>query len=466
MSLETRLNGSLTVSQPLVEGIYKAAGCSAELKASKITWTTAECPVLSGLPGTDGSLTLKKDSGETLMLEIGRPVDHPKYTIEQAKLVPDVPEGDKVFCYTSGNWKLRPSSYEGQCYVEARDGQIHRVGPSADAAPAAPPPSTSLGTSSSQKARDNAAKRCREIATSTNSVCFVVERDLRANPSVVGYSLRDHIIEPHVSVKVFLVVADDVVGLSKLNVTMLGKQGLYTPEILDSTTSGEVTALVDDKPPSERHGYHEFSFGPRLPDSPANITVDVERGKESRTSIFELSVQKVYGGALKFGLATLIGPAVDHDYDAVNVDGSSQREIVPITGGKAEFEMVVAYTPYLSGRRAYQGTTLRERGAGFAPYIGLGLVNLTSTTGLEFFRSLHLGVEWEPVQNFSLAVTMVGRRVTRLRDGYMVGSPVSGDVVPTREVLTWGVGVILNVTPNLFRFAARTTSGLVSRSSK
>ncbi len=49
------------------------------------------------------------------------------------------------------------------------------------------------------------------------------------------------------------------------------------------------------------------------------------------------------------------------------------------------------------------------------------------------------------------------RRVTRLQHGYEVGSPVNSGDPPTREQLALGFGLVLNLTPEFFRFATRET---------
>lgn len=177
----------------------------------------------------------------------------------------------------------------------------------------------------------------------------------------------------------------------------------------------------------------------------------------------ELFVEKTYSGALRLGIGALFGPTVDHEYRSVRVDGSAQNEIVASTGGRAEFELVAGYAPFLfDGRkgRSYHATTLRQRARRFAPYIGLGVLNVASPTGVDFFKSVHLGLEFELQRNLSIAVTAIARRVTELRPGYHVGSPVGADV-PTRERLAFGVGIVINLTPEFLRFATRGSSSLL-----
>ncbi|MFT7624079.1 MAG: hypothetical protein ACI9WU_003265, partial [Myxococcota bacterium] len=101
------------------------------------------------------------------------------------------------------------------------------------------------------------------------------------------------------------------------------------------------------------------------------------------------------------------------------------------------------------GGRGYSGTNW----AHFAPYVGIGVLSVTGDGAFDALKSIHVGVEWEPTSNFSIALTGVVRRVTRLAGGVTVGSPVTGDV-PTVTEPHFGLGVVINLSPDFFKIGA------------
>ena len=88
-----------------------------------------------------------------------------------------------------------------------------------------------------------------------------------------------------------------------------------------------------------------------------------------------------------------------------------------------------------------------------APFVGFGVLSATAQ-GIDAFRSFHLGIEFEPIRQLSIAATWVIRRVDRLAGGLTEGSPLAGDSITTRSDWGTGFGIVINATPDVFRFAA------------
>lgn len=305
------------------------------------------------------------------------------------------------------------------------------------------------------------------------SLCINVDANLIATIVHTPSRYRDHVIPPNTALELFLVHDPSVV----VTATLAGDPGLYEPETrLQSSgqagaqgagRSNEEESKLEDLPA------RRLSFAPRMPSSDVPLTIEAihkaVNGGKPVASKFEFVVEKTYSGAVRLGIGALIGSAVDVDYGAEKIGNSMQSQIVAKSDGRFEFEFVVGYSPYVfdmirgkKGRR-YHNTRLRDRAYGFSPYIGLGVLNVARAADVEFFRSVHLGLEWEPFPNFSIAVTAVARRVTRLQDNLHVGSPVSGTDPPTRERIAWGMGIVLNLTSEFFRFATRDAAGLIRR---
>lgn len=116
------------------------------------------------------------------------------------------------------------------------------------------------------------------------------------------------------------------------------------------------------------------------------------------------------------------------------------------TGGY-DLEIVAGFAAFLDkGGRGYSSHDYSR----FAPYLGIGLLSQGADGEVDFLKSVHLGVEWELTPTFSLASTVVLRRVTRLAPGVALGGPVQGDV-PTVTRQSVGLGFVLNVSPEFLR---------------
>ncbi len=195
----------------------------------------------------------------------------------------------------------------------------------------------------------------------------------------------------------------------------------------------------------------ERTLAPRLP-GPVDVLVEVTDGDGdtwSRTKV-ELVVEATYSSALRVGVAGVFLDGVDREYVARRQPGAGQAEVAAVETGGYDLEVVAGFAAFLdeNGR----GYSKHDFG-NFAPYLGLGVVAQGADGSFDFLKSVHLGVEWELTPTFSLASTLVLRRVTRLAPGVELGGPVQGEV-PTVTRQSVGVGFVLNVSPEFLRIGS------------
>jgi hypothetical protein len=157
----------------------------------------------------------------------------------------------------------------------------------------------------------------------------------------------------------------------------------------------------------------------------------------------EMIVETSYVGAIRLGVGANFLGAVDAGYEARTYPGSNQAEVAVSEGGAMDLDLMLGYAAFLgpNGRPARGCESLC-----LAPYVGVGVLS-SSEEGLALLKSLHAGIEWEPVPDFSIAFTGVARAVDRLPEGLQVGSPIDGDTVPTQRSYGLGVGLVLNFSP-------------------
>lgn len=245
----------------------------------------------------------------------------------------------------------------------------------------------------------------------------------------------------------------------KVEMSMQGDRGLFQPGFQISVP-GEAHAEGGRK--LNRTGcsarVSETTFGPRRPGQPADIVVKATSpGREERSQKLELLVEETYFGAVRLGAAVVFNEAVERVYEPRTSPGSGQQEVAVKDGGAMNTELVLGFAPYIVDYLATgEGRPAVTGGYGVSPYFGLGLLN-ASGTGLELLKSIHAGVEYEFVPSFSVALTFVARRVTRLAPGVEVGSPVTG-MVPTTTGFGLGAGLVLNFSPAFLQIAARGSS--------
>ena len=263
------------------------------------------------------------------------------------------------------------------------------------------------------------------------------KRQITVKPAGTSQVLR-----PNQSVRVVVLRPKN----TALTLELGGVEGVYPPtDSVKIPEADEQHARHPEAPLVPDFAIEEKYFAPRLPGQ-ANLTVTLKRAGEDTVHTVEFVVEPVYVGAVRLGVAVLFGGATDRAYGARSVGGSKQSEVVATTSQKADIELVLGYSAYLSPRGYANPDWLR-----FEPYAGIGVLN-DSASGLQTLKSFHAGVEWEPSANFGVALTGVVRRVTRLADGLRVGSPVTGDV-PTVQRADLGIGLVFNLSPEFFRVA-------------
>ena len=195
-------------------------------------------------------------------------------------------------------------------------------------------------------------------------------------------------------------------------------------------------------------------FVPRTGGHSVTVSVSVNSGQGGgMAGQTELFVEETYVGAFRVGLAGVFLGGQDAQYGVGLVGNSMQQEVVAQPGDPLNVDIVIGYSAFFdaNGRSARGCETAPFC---FAPFVGLGLLSPTAD-GVTWLKSIHLGIEWELVPNFAIAVTGAVRRVDRLQEGYVVGGPVPNglDGVPTREAWNVGLGVVLNLSPDFFKVA-------------
>lgn len=237
---------------------------------------------------------------------------------------------------------------------------------------------------------------------------------------------------------------------------------IVSPQL--GSTTGRTTASPSFTPPPpdpQQCLVGSVYSVPSLRSGTARVTI--KRGDQAVMTL-PLVIDTVYAGAVRLGVGAIFGEAVSHQYNVVTAPGSGQREIGLAYSGGAEFELVVGASAFVwdlfSSRRGRTYVSPRPWWSYVlpSPFVGLGVVG---TLGDKFtaFQSLHLGGEWEFTRSFTIGVTAVLRRTTRLNDGLVVGSPVSDSNVEssTHQELNWGLGLVVNFSPEFLQVMTPST---------
>lgn len=186
---------------------------------------------------------------------------------------------------------------------------------------------------------------------------------------------------------------------------------------------------------------------------PAPIILEDDKGKEVHR--VEIVYPSTYFGSLRVGVAVVGLGAVRPEYAAVQTSGSMTYEVAEKAGGNLAFELVLAYSIYpeaMFGGRDYKQPLFTRNNWGVGPVFGIGAVSVAGNT-VEVFKSLYLGLEFEPVRWFSLSVGPVFRRVDLLADGLHVGSALRDASVPTKQRIAVGGFLMINFTPRFMKTA-------------
>lgn len=233
----------------------------------------------------------------------------------------------------------------------------------------------------------------------------------------------------------------------------------YSPE-LDDQHATEAAALVNPtKRASEtadaahaRVTTQIWEFEGRGPGL-APIILEKEPGKEEHR--VEINYPKTYLGSVRLGFSLIGGRAVAPEYTGAKHPGSATHEVVERKEGGLGWELVLGYSVYpeaMLGGRNYRERLFSRNNWGVGPIVGLGAVSVASGK-VELFKSLYLGLEFEPVRFFSISAGPVFRRVDVLADGYKVGSALPDATVPTKERFEIGWFVMINVAPRFMKTA-------------
>ncbi len=187
-------------------------------------------------------------------------------------------------------------------------------------------------------------------------------------------------------------------------------------------------------------------FAPRAA-GPLTLEVTSDRGLLAHE---DLQVVERYGGAVRLGLG-VTAPA-SRKYGT----GTAQDGVAPITrvsDDLLEGELVVSYAHFIErGGRDY----LSDRQLRLAPMLGLGVLAVSGTDlRVTAFTSYYAGVDVELTPGFAVDFAFTLRRVQRLDARYEVGDLIPSDAeVETAHVFRPGLGVVLSLTPQLFRLPA------------
>ncbi len=235
-----------------------------------------------------------------------------------------------------------------------------------------------------------------------------------------------------------------------------GSRGMTRADIVPTNQSQGKGG--DKAPPAPKPGLSRYAFAPRQAGS-ADLKVWASTDTtHTPDAALELEVEPLYWGAVRFGLGTLFGSW--RSYEIATFSGSRQQEVRSDTQN-ATFELVSGFAPYVLDDYLWNGRSQSGgHDAHVAPFFGFGVLGTTPNQGVQGLSSVHLGIEYEVADNFSIAATAVYRRSKTLANGYAVGSPVESGMTLdniTVDNWSWGFAVVVNATPSFLQFAAGTT---------
>jgi len=202
-------------------------------------------------------------------------------------------------------------------------------------------------------------------------------------------------------------------------------------------------------------------LAPRLPGyAPLTVRLNDLAGEiKAPPMLVEFWIDETYSGAFRMGFAGVFAGGLEQRYQKVTAPNSQQAEIRASDANPVDVDLVVGYAPYLErGGRSAAGC--ENAPFCFSPYVGIGVVSAADDGGLDFLKSVHLGVEWEFTPSFSIALTANLRRVQRLAAGYAPGQPIDGDI-PTESRYVFGAGLVINLSPSFLKIGASGAAALL-----
>jgi hypothetical protein len=288
---------------------------------------------------------------------------------------------------------------------------------------------------------------CTDLRDGFELICI----DAHEAPRIIALP-QATLLQPNAGVAVKV----NTLASSPPKVELDGEIGTLVPPTVRAQPSGSRADGGDGTNDQATHGGAAlpdeailYAFSPRKTGL-VKLTVKPHDGEPLEQTLI---VTERYSAALRLGLGLVWGGAVKPTYEARLAPGSQTQMIEESDRGRAAMELVVGAAPFLfdwrRGGRSYVGSRrLRDN---LAPFVGLGAIS-ADASGLEAFKSVYLGLEYELSPGISLAGTAVARRVKVLRDGVAVGSPTMSDQVPLADSFGLGFAFVLNATPDVFRF--------------
>lgn len=254
-------------------------------------------------------------------------------------------------------------------------------------------------------------------------------------------------------VTVLVEPSDDV---ASIKITQIGTMGVTLPRTLGAPGAAAAppapASLVAG--PGTCNAYIK-TFGARATgDATVSITVTEKAAAGAAPPTptkhdFEAHVPKIYSGVFRLGVSAIYDRTLGDHYTTRQQPAGELHQIVNLGGSSGAIEMVVGYAPFFTLRTFTDAKPYYR----LSPYLGLGVLSSTSD-GVQWLRSVYLGVEFDLAQGCSVALTGVLRRSEDLADGLSLGDMVTKDTDVTRSTLSLGYGVVFNFTPEFLTFAS------------
>lgn len=465
--------GPLTMNQIVVPAengewhVFKSTKDSCKLTAAsnQLVITSALCPaVFTTKPnafGTDEGITIHgtpKSKATVITLKLKAV---PQFlTDDKIKLTWDPPPDPKlkalpeIWYYQDGWHKLTADALYADKELQKHELEIWMVDNATwkrakiDVAPKKDPPPISDKLANKDTPETDCDKTRRKYA-SANVLCFLYKDGWVHLPDEAE---RGVIMRANTRL---ITIAYATKG-SQIDQALSGEIGFTDPKVRNETGAADGGAHADLVNPEVPLEPFLREWGPPKPGvHTLTLTMKAKAPATDDATKIDITVDEVYAGAIRLGVGAVFGGARDRTFTAQALPGSGQAEITTSDGGRMDAELVLGASVFFDkGGRSYN---IGEPGH-WAPYFGIGLLN-QSQSGFELLKSIHLGLEYEISRQFSIAFTLVGRKVTRLADGLDVGDPISTMTVPTRTGYEVGVGVVVNLSPEFLKVAKSPAGG-------
>lgn len=238
-----------------------------------------------------------------------------------------------------------------------------------------------------------------------------------------------------------------------------------TEGVLAAIVPAFAGALAASDPASGEFTYSIILIPPHAPGAfhiDLKLVDGTDATKVKGTYGVDFIVDQPYSGGLRIGFGYLTN-LKDENFSSHKLPGSDQSQI--LSTNASPIELVLGYTLYLdafgNGRTyglkygtgwEYLGNVITRH---LGVYVGVGVLGVQSTN-VDFLKSIHVGLEVELSRNISFAITYYTRRSSKLPENLNlhVGGPApDGGDIPGDSELTHGLGLVVNVTSDFFKFA-------------